>query len=289
MSVSADPAPRRRAHWKRRAGILASYAVLLIATLIALFPIFWTISTSIKVRADTFAIPPRFFGFDPTGKNYAAIFATDGFAQIVMNTLFVTFASTALCVAVSTLAAYALARSPRFRSRGQLEVGLILTRAVPTIVVMVPLFQILSRLGLYDNHLMLIVMYAAVNIPFATWLMVSFVQQVPMALEESAAVDGASRWRVLWYVVLPLVLPGMAATTIFVALLTWNEFLIPVMLAGNDAKTLPVFIAGFISARNLDWGPMAAASTIAIVPIAVVTVLAQRRLVTGLSSGAIKG
>ncbi len=273
----------------RRAGVLASYLVLALAAFVALFPLFWTVSTSVKPRADTFAMPPRFFDFAPTMKNYEAIFATRGFAQIYLNTITITAASTLLCVAVSTLAAYALARAPRFRGRRPLEVGLILTRAVPTIVIMVPLFQIASRLGLYDNHLMLIGMYAAVNIPFATWLMTSFVGQVPLALEESAAVDGASAARILWFVVLPLILPGMAATTIFVALLTWNEFLIPVMLAGNSARTLPVFIAGFISARNLDWGPMAAASTLAIVPIALVTVLAQRMLVGGLSTGAVKG
>jgi ABC-type glycerol-3-phosphate transport system permease component len=267
----------------------ASYATLGLAAFIALFPLFWTISTSIKQRADTFALPPRFFDFEPTLKNYEAILATRGFGQIFLNSVVITVASTLLCVVVSTLAAYALARSPGFRSRGALEVGLILTRAVPTIVVMVPLFQIISRMGLYDNHFMLILMYAAVNIPFATWLMTSFVAQVPLALEESAAVDGASRASILWFVVLPLILPGMSATTIFVALLTWNEFLIPVMLAGNDAKTLPVYIAGFISARNLDWGPMAAASTLAILPIALVTVLAQRKLVSGLSSGAVKG
>jgi ABC-type glycerol-3-phosphate transport system permease component len=206
-----------------------------------------------------------------------------------LNTVVITLASTLLCVFIATLAAYALARSSRFRGRGSLEVGLVLIRAVPAIVIMVPLFQIISQLGLYDNHLMLTVMYAAVNLPFAVWLMMSFVEQIPIALEQSAAVDGARRWQVLIYVVLPLILPGMAATTIFVALLAWNEFLIPVMLAGNSAKTLPVFIAGFISTRNLDWGPMAAASALAIIPITILTVVAQRALVSGLSSGAIKG
>ena len=201
----------------------------------------------------------------------------------------ITLFSTVLCVSVATLAAYALARARGFRGRRPLEVGLILVRAVPTIVLMVPLFQILATLGLYDNHVTLLVMYAAVNLPFATWLMSSFVGQIPVALEQSAAVDGATRLKTLWYVVLPLLLPGIGATTIFIALLTWNEFLIPVMLAGNSAKTLPVFIAGFISARNLDWGPMAAASSLAIVPITLVTIAAQRLLVSGLSSGAIKG
>lgn len=274
---------------RRKLGSGLSYLVLFIASFIALFPVFWTVSTSIKQRSDTFVFPPKFFRFEPTLKNYIAIFEARGFWQTCINTIVITLASTILCVFVSTLAAYALARSPRFAGRGPLEAGLVLVRAVPAIVIMVPLFQIISQLGLYDNHLMLIVMYAAINIPFAVWLMISFVEQIPVALEQSAAVDGARRWQILVYVVLPLILPGMAATTIFVALLTWNEFLIPVMLAGNDAKTLPVFISGFISTRNLDWGPMAAASAIAIIPITILTVLAQRALVSGLSSGAIKG
>jgi ABC-type glycerol-3-phosphate transport system permease component len=274
---------------KARIGNAVSYLILLLAAFVALFPLFWTLSTSIKTRNDTFVLPPKFLSFEPTWKNYAAIFDTKGFGHIYLNTVVITLASTLLCVLVSTLAAYSLARSPRFHSRRPLEVSLILVRAIPAIVIMVPLFTITSKLGVYDNHVALILMYAAVNVPFATWLMMSFVDQVPVTLEQSAAVDGAGRLQILWFVVLPLILPGMAATTIFVALLAWNEFLIPVMLAGNSAKTLPVFISGFISARNLDWGPMAAASSLAILPIAILTVLAQRWLISGLSSGAIKG
>lgn len=274
---------------RRLAANAASYAILGLAALIALFPLFWTLSTSVKVRNDTFTLPPKFLAFEPTGKNYAAIFGARDFWHIYGNTILITLASTLLCVAVATLAAYALARSPRFRARRPLEVGLILVRAIPAIVIMVPLFSIASALGAYDSHLALILMYAAVNLPFAVWLMVSFIEQVPVALEQSAQVDGAGRWQVLWFVVLPLILPGVAATTIFVALLAWNEFLIPVMLAGNSAKTLPVFISGFISARNLDWGPMAAASSLAILPIAILTVVAQRWLISGLSAGALKG
>ncbi|RWE05939.1 MAG: carbohydrate ABC transporter permease [Mesorhizobium sp.] len=273
---------------RRHLSNLCCYALLFSASLISLFPVFWTLSTSIKQRADTFVLPPRIFAFEATWKNYAAIFQTRGFGQVFLNTITITLGSTILCVAVSTFAAYALSRSPRFSGRAPLEVGLILIRAIPAIVIMVPLFQISSRLGIYDNHYALIVMYAAVNIPFSTWLMTSFVDQVPIALEHSAAVDGAGRVATFWYVVLPLLMPGLAANTIFVCLLAWNEFLIPVMLAGNSAKTLPVFISGFISARNLDWGPMAAASSLAILPIAVITVFAQRALVSGLSSGAIK-
>jgi ABC-type glycerol-3-phosphate transport system permease component len=273
----------------RRLTDLACYAILAGAAFVALFPLFWTVSTSVKMRNDTFTLPPKLLSFGPTAKNYAAIAEARGFGVILWNTILITAASTLVCVTVATLAAYALARAPQFRGRRTLEVGMILIRAIPAVVIMVPLFSIASALGAYDSHAALILMYAAVNLPFAVWLMTSFIEQVPVALEDSAAVDGATRAQVLWFVLLPVILPGLAATTIFVALLAWNEFLIPVMLAGSGAKTLPVYIAGFISARNLDWGPMAAAATIAILPIAVLTVAAQRWLIAGLSAGALKG
>jgi len=270
-------------------GRLCSYIGLLGAVLVSLFPVFWTLSTSVKTRVSTFSIPPQFFDFTPTFKNYVQLFASDEFLYVLMNTMLITFFSTFLCVIVSTLTAYALARSKQFPSRVSLEISLLLVRAIPTIVLMVPLFQIVSVLNLYDNRVAMIILYAAVNLPFAVWLMTSFVEQIPVELEECASVDGASGFQILSKIIFPLAAPGMAATMIFVALLAWNEFLIPVLLAGETAKTLPVYISGFISARNLDWGPMAAASSLAIVPIAFFTVLIQRRLVSGLSSGAVKG
>ncbi len=273
---------------QRQAGRLGSYTVLIIAVLVALFPVFWTVSTAIKHRVATFAIPPQFFNFEPTLKNFVKVFSSAGFVNVYVNTIVITVASTAICVLIGTLAAYALSRSRRFPARVPLEVGLLLVRAIPTIVLMVPLFLLVSRLGLYDNRFTLIVIYVALNLPFAVWLMTSFFEQIPLELEECASVDGAGRAEILVKVVLPLALPGMAATMIFVALLTWNEFLIPVLLAGQNAKTLPVYISGFIQPRNLDWGPMAAASSLAIIPIAILTVVIQRRLVSGLSSGAVK-
>lgn len=279
------PAGRSFAFSAGRAG---AYAALILAALIALFPVFWTISTSIKTAVDTFALPPRFFDFVPTGKNYRQLFSTPGFLRIYLNTIFMTLTSTAICVLAGTLAAYALSRTRRFAGRTSLEVGMLLVRAIPTIVLMVPLFQVTSKLGLYDNRFAMMLIYAAVNLPFAVWLMTSFIEQIPIELEQCAAVDGATRAVILMQIVFPLALPGMAATMIFIALLTWNEFLIPVLLAGESSKTLPVYINGFISSRNLDWGPMAAASSLAILPIAILTVIIQRRLVSGLSSGAVK-
>jgi ABC-type glycerol-3-phosphate transport system permease component len=159
---------------------------------------------------------------------------------------------------------------------------------MPGIVLMVPLFLIVLRAGLFDKIWVMTLVYATVNLPFAVWVMTSFIAQIPYDLEESAFVDGADRLQTLFRVVLPVALPGITATMILVALFAWNEFLIPVVLADTQAKVLPVYIAGFISARTLDGGPMAAASSLAIIPIAVLTIVMQRKLVGGLSHGAVK-
>jgi len=271
-----------------RAGRFAAYVLLVLAVVAALFPLFWTFSTSIKNRIASFAIPPRFFNFTPTLKNYRKLFATDSFWQVVWNTVFITVTSTIISVAVGTLAAYALARHRRFPGRRPFEATLVLVRALPGVVLIVPIYQLATRLGVYDNQWALILIYATINLPFAVWLMTGFIDQIPVEVEESARTDGASGLKLFAFVVFPLASPGIVATSIFVALLSWNEFLIPVLLAGEASKTLPVYISGFISARTLDWGPMAAASALAIIPIAVFTALIQRRLVTGLSSGAVK-
>ncbi len=271
-----------------RMGRVVSYVVLVAAVLFALFPLFWTFSTSIKNRIASFSNPPRFVDFTPTLKNYRKLFSTEVFSQVVWNTVVVTVASTVISVGVGTLAAYALARHRRFPGRRPFEASLVLVRALPGVVLIVPIYQLATRLGLYNNLWALIAIYATVNLPFAIWLMTGFIEQIPAEVEESARTDGANGVKTFFLVVFPLAAPGIVATSIFVALLAWNEFLIPVLLAGEDSKTLPVYISGFVSARTLDWGPMAAASSLAIVPIALFTALIQRRLVTGLSSGAVK-
>lgn len=275
---------------KRRGAVdrATAYLVLAGATLIALFPIFWTISTSLKTRIDSFAIPPKFFNFHPTLDNYRKLFSDPAFFHVYLITILITLLSTVLAVAVGVLAAYALARESRFAGRRPLEVGLILLRAMPAVVLIVPLYQLAVQFGALGQIPTLVIVYAVFNLPMAIWLMTPFIAGIPIELEECARIDGAGRLYTFTRIVLPLTAPGLAATGIFIALLTWNEFLIPIVLGNDSTRTLPVFISGFISARTLDWGPLAAASSLAIVPIAVLTVLIQRRLVSGLSQGAIK-
>ena len=273
---------------KIKPGKIFSYLVLSIAVFVSLFPIFWTLSTSIKTRVDTFTLPPKFFNFSPTLKNYQSLLQYDGFWQIYFNTILITFCTTALCLLVGSLAAYALARTPRFKGRNSLEILMIIVRALPGIVIILPLYNLSSYLGLYDKIWALILIYAGFNIPFAIWLMTNFFDQVPIEIEDAARVDGANHVQLFVRVLLPLVAPGLVATGVFVALLSWNEFLIPIIMAGEDSKTLPILVSSFISNRTLDWGPMAAAATFALIPIIIFTVVIQKWLVIGLSGGAVK-
>lgn len=266
----------------------SSYLVLIFASFLALFPLFWTFSTSIKNRVDTYTLPPKFFDFTPTFKNYSSLFRIDAFPKIYLNTIFVTIMSTLIVLIVGALSAYAIARRPSFRGKSSLEALLIAVRALPGIVLLLPLYRLSSYFGLYDSIWTLIFIYAGFNLPFAIWLLTSFFRQIPIELEEAARVDGASNMRMFVKILLPLAMPGIVATGVFVALLSWNEFLIPVIMAGEESKTLPVFVASFISNRTLDWGPMAAAATIALIPIVIFTIFIQKYLVSGLSNGAVK-
>lgn len=267
---------------------LSGHIILILACLGALFPVYWTVLSSLKTRVDIFAQPPTFWVSRATWENYAQVLADPAFIQAGLVTIVVTLASTILATLAGALAAYGLVRRGRFKGRSSFDGILILIRALPGIVLAVPLYKIVVDLGVYDNPTTLIVVYAAINLPFAVWLMTGFVQGIPFELEEAARVDGASQGGILLRVVLPLIAPGLAATTIFVALMAWNEFLIPLVLADRQAKTLPVYVGGFVTSRVVNWGGMAAAASIAIIPIALLTTVVQRNLVRGLSSGAIK-
>ncbi len=271
-----------------RLGRVAVYALMILAALTALFPIYWTVLTSLRTRVEIFAKPPSLFGGELTLDNYSQVLADGQFWASLSITVFVTVLATAIALVAGTLAAYAIARRRAFAGRRPFEAWLILVRAMPGIVLAVPLYQVIVGLGLYDQPVVLAVSYAAINLPFAVWLMVGFISGIPFELEESARVDGASQLTILLRVILPLVASGMAATTIFVGMLCWNEFLMPLILADQAGKTLPVYVAGFVTSRTIDYGAMAAASSLAIMPIAILTLMVQRQLVRGLSLGAVK-
>jgi len=269
-------------------GKIASYLILAGATLFALFPIYWTFITSLRDRVDIFAEVPMFFGGTLSFDNWISVSGDPVFLTALLTTIMVTFIATVLSVFAGTLAAYAIARSPKFVGRKSFSSWLIVIRAVPGVVLAVPLYQIVVGAGLYDNPIALAICYAAINLPFSVWLMVGFIQGIPVQIEESARIDGANQFKIFTQVLLPLLKSGLGATTIFVAMLCWNEFLMPLILADQSAKTLPVYVAGFVTSRTIDYGGMAAAACLCIVPIALITIVVQKQLVSGLSLGAVK-
>ena len=269
-------------------GKIASYLILAGATLFALFPIYWTFITSLRDRVDIFAEVPMFFGGTLSFDNWISVSGDPVFLTALLTTIMVTFIATVISVFAGTLAAYAIARNPKFVGRKSFSSWLIVIRAVPGVVLAVPLYQIVVGAGLYDNPIALAICYAAINLPFSVWLMVGFIQGIPVQIEESARIDGANQFKIFTQVLLPLLKSGLGATTIFVAMLCWNEFLMPLILADQSAKTLPVYVAGFVTSRTIDYGGMAAAACLCIVPIALITIVVQKQLVSGLSLGAVK-
>ncbi len=271
-----------------RLGRIGAYIILTSAFVGSLFPIYWTVLTSLRGKIDIFAKVPKFFGGHFTLANYRHVIADGQFISSFKNSVFVTVMATLISVLAGSLAAYALARKKSFTTRRPFESWMIVLRALPGIVLAVPLYQLVVKVGLYDNPWALVICYAAINLPYSVWLMVGFIQGVPYEIEESAQIDGANQFRVITRVILPLVRSGLGATTIFVAMLCWNEFLLPLILSDQNAKTLPVYVGGFVTSRTIDYGGMAAAACLCIIPIALVTLVVQKQLIRGLSLGAVK-
>ena len=274
----------RVARWSR-------YALLALAVLAAVTPVYWMVTISLKSEVDQFAAPPRWFKFAPTLAHYYDAFYTRAFGQYLLTSVTVAILSTIFALTLGTLAAYGLSR---FRLRGNLDrrlsMWILSTRMFPPIVTAVPLFLMMRDLRLLNTISSLVIVYTALNLPFVVWMMRGFFRELPRELEEAAMVDGDSRLGALVRVVLPLVTPGLAATAVFCLIVSWNEFLLALVLTQTDASmTLPVGIAGRVTQYEIKWGVMSAAGVVAMIPILVFAMAVQRYLVRGLSLGAVKG
>lgn len=275
----------------RFGGQMPRYGLVALATLSALVPVYWMITISLKSEVDQFAVPPKWFIFNPTFVHYYDAFVERSFSQYLITSAVVAVLSTVCAIILGTLAAYALSR---FRLPHKLNTRLALwilsTRMFPPIVTAVPLFLLMRDVHLLDTVASLIIVYTAFNLPFVVWMMRGFFNEIPRDLEEAARVDGDSRLGALWRVLLPLVAPGLAATAIFCLIISWNEFLFALTLTQTDAAmTLPVGIAGRVTQYEIKWGVMSAAGVVAMIPILIFALAVQRYLVRGLSLGAVKG
>ena len=278
----------------RRKGILQRGLVVVApvaALVVALAPVYWMITISLKTEVDQFASPPKWFAFTPTLQHYYDAFVTRSFGQYLFTSAIVAVVSTVCALTIGTAAAYALTRFRLpYGLERRLSLWILSTRMFPAIVTAVPLFLMMRDLRLLNTKASLIIVYTAFNLPFVVWMMRGFFAEVPRDLEEAALVDGDSRLGALVRVILPLVSPGLAATAVFCLIVSWNEFLFALVLTQTDAAmTLPVGIAGRVTQYEIKWGVMSAAGVVAMMPILIFALAMQRYLVRGLSLGAVKG
>ena len=265
--------------------ILLSLATLAVAA-IMFFPILWTALTGLKSESDALAIPPVFW-FRPSLEKYAQAFAQGDYLAFFSNSVTAVGLSVLLAFALALPAAYALAFFPGRRANDLLFFALS-TRFMPGVAVIVPIFLLFSRLGLIDTMLGLVLIYIALSIPLALWLMRRFFAEIPFEILEAAMLDGATHWQLFWRVVMPLSVPGLMTTAFLLIIMAWNEFFFAVNLTGRSAATLPVYMASFFTTEGQTWAQMSAAATLAVLPILVLGWLASRGLVRGLTTGAVK-
>ncbi|GAB3397340.1 carbohydrate ABC transporter permease [Humibacter soli] len=269
-----------------RIGLIIS-SILVVIFVMA--PIYWMLATSLKTTAGVAAAPPQWFPNPISVENYVTAFTQYNFGQYILNSLIVAIASTVLVLAFGTFAGYALGRLP-MRGRFTIMVLLLIISVFPAIALIAPLYLLMRNLGWLNSYQALIVPYTALNLPFAIWILRNYFIGVPKEMEETARIDGAGPFRTVWQVVLPMTLPGLFTAGIFAFTACWTEFLMALSFNSADAfRTIPVGIALFGNAHITPYGTIFAASAVAVVPIAILVLIFRRSVVSGLTSGAVKG
>ncbi|WOI35513.1 MULTISPECIES: carbohydrate ABC transporter permease [Tritonibacter] len=271
------------------AATVAKYAALLCYLVFALFPLYWLIKIAVTPDALVFTEGTQVIPSAVTLDNFRTVLLQTDFLSYFGNSLYVSLGTAAVTTLVAAAAGYAFSRFD-FAGKKLLIAVMLITQMFPLLMIIAPIYKIISQMGMLNSLTSLIVVYTAFNIPFATFLMQSFFDGIPKDLEEAAMMDGSTRFQALYKVVFPLTLPGLGATLGFVFTAAWSELLFALMLISkNDAMTFPVGLLTFVSKFSVDWGQMMAAGVLALVPSCLFFIFIQRYLVQGLTSGAVKG
>jgi len=264
------------------------YAMFVLILLVWAFPVVWVIVTSLKPRTDIFTLPPTIV-FSPTVEHYLEAFIrSSDIAYSTLNSLLVASSVTILTLLLAVPAGYAFSRVT-FKFRNQLSFFALMTQMAPPMGLIIPYFFILVRTRMLDSYTGLVMIHMTLTVPFAIWLMITYFQDVPTELEESAAIDGASPFNTFRRVILPTTWGGVGVTAIFAFIESWNEFLYAVVLTGSRTKTVPVAIFGFFTTEESLWGPFTATGVTIMAPVIIVALFAQRQIIKGMTLGATKG
>ena len=264
------------------------YLALLALCVVSLAPVVLMLLTSMKLKVDIFNDTSTFF-FIPTFQNYVSVVQDPSLMRYLSNSLIVGLVSTGLTILTGSMAAYAIVRF-RFMGRDVVSMTTLLMRMIPPAVLTVPVFGIWTFQYQIGNTLSgLVLAYVAINLPFVIWILQSFIEKIPIELEEAAKMDGANPFQIFFMIIWPLVKPGMAAAAIFTFRIAWNEFIIALILTNRATRTIPVNISLFLTEHDIDWGRLMAMGMLIAVPPIIFTFVASKQIIMGMTAGAVKG
>lgn len=268
--------------------LILTYIILTVLALFIVIPVLWMVSTAFKTEAQTYYPDPKWLPAPFSLESFRKFFGVYNFGQMTVNSLITCLSAMVICVACACLAGYGVTRF-QFKGRKQLMSFLLITQMFPSVMLVVPFYAVLSKYHLTNTLLGLIVVYAATNVAFSTWMLVSYFKTVPIELDEAARVDGASSFRIFWNIILPLIGPGIAAVAMFVLFNGWNEYMYSSVLVSKDSlKTLTVGIISLNSQYQIKWNDLMAASSISSLPLVVLFVCFQKYFIAGMTGGAVK-
>ncbi|MEQ8653305.1 MAG: carbohydrate ABC transporter permease [Kiloniellales bacterium] len=279
-------APRQASNPGTGGGLVAQALLLSLILIFCIFPFYWMVTTSLKDQIVALETPPAWI-FSVTFDNYVTVLFEDGVGHTLINSLIVAVCTTVLAVGLGCPAAYALARF-EFRGKKDLWFWFITNRMVSPIVLALPFFLIVRFLGLLDTHIVLILIYLTFNLPIVIWICTDQFRSIPRDLDEAASLEGASQWRIFRSICLPLAMPGVAVSSIFSFIFSWNELMYALVLTRGNAKTAPAMAVSFMEGYNLPYGKIMATSTLIVIPVIIFALIASKQLVRGLTMGAVK-
>lgn len=268
---------------------LAIYFLLVCVAAMAVLPILWGLSTALKTTGEVVTYPPRWIPRPPTLRNFAVVLQETSMPRYFANSLVVGLCTVIVAVGIAAHAGYALARFG-FPGRQALAFGILATAMIPGISILVPLYYLASKAKVYDTYGILVTVYATWQLPTVMWLLKGFFEAIPRELDDSALIDGCTRWSAFYRVILPLAQPGLAAAALLTFIFVWNDFLIAFTLTvRNSRRVVAVGLYQYISQYGIEWGELMAAVMLALLPVMGLFLLLQRRFISGLTAGATKG
>ena len=276
---------------KKRSRIMrttATYGILMIALLWTIFPIYWMIKSSLTVNEEMYVARPPLFSNVITFDHYIDLIYNTSFMHNVWNSFVIAAITTIICLAIGILGSHAMTRL-KYPGRSFFRNSIIISYLMPTAVLFVPMYVFVSSLGFYDNKYALLIIYPTFVVPYCCYMLISYFKAIPYALEEAALIDGCNRLQTLWYIIMPIALPGIAVVATFAFTMAWNEYLYAmIMTTSNVQKTATVAISGFKYADSAIWGRIMSASVVCSLPVTLLYIVAQSMLISGKYEGSVK-